>query len=150
MNFGDDMKRLIFILQKRHNLHFQVAADFAAAAFLADGETEPLIIYLETGEPLPQVLRETLIKVLKDGSRKEMRTAIQLKPIRRDGGKGAPKNRLSKAIRDGMVGVGTKDLIEEFGPGGYDAAIAQAATITGLTKSTIRDAYSRVKTRNSK
>ena len=150
MNSDKDMKRLIYILQKHHNYDFETASDFAAAAFLADGEVEPLIKFLETGEALTPMLQDTLIKVLSDGNSKKMGTAYQLKPVQRDGKKGAPKDRLPKVIRDSMVGVGVNELMEKYGPGGYDAAIGDAATKTGLKKSTVRDAHSRMKARNSK
>ena len=147
MSSDEDMKRLIIILIAKYKVDFEVAGDWAAAAFLADGELTPLIKYLETGEPLTPLLRKTLIKVLKEGSREERGTAYNLLPVRRDGKEGAPKDRLSKAIRDGMVGVGTQGLIEEYGPGGYDSAIHDAAEMTGLNKSTVRDAHSRMKAR---
>ena len=150
MSIDKDMKRLILILQKHYKYDFETAGDWAAAAFLSDGETEPLIKYLLTGEPLPPILQKTLIKVLKDGSREKMGTAYKLKPVPRGVKKGAPKNRLSKVIRGGMVGVGVMELLEGYGPGGYEAAINEATKITGLKKSTVRDAHSRMKARNSK
>ena len=150
MNIDEDMKRLILILQKHYNCDFETAGDLAAATFLSDGETEPLIKYLLTGEPLTPILQKTLINVLKEGSRTKMRTAYQLKPVPRSGKKGAPKDRLSKVIRDGMVGLGVMELLEEYGPGGYEAAIISAAKKTGLNRSTVRDAHSRMKARNSK
>ena len=150
MSSDEDMKRLILILMAHYECDIEIAGDYAAAAFLADGETEPLIKYLETGEPLTPNLRNTLINVLKDGTRKEMRTAYKLKPVQRNGKKGAPRGRLSKAIRDGMVGAGVIELIGKFGAGSYDASIKQAATITGLKPSTVRDAHSLMKNRNSK
>jgi len=150
VSIDDDMKRLILILHKKHKYDFETASDMAAAAFLRDGETEPLIKYLLTGEPLTPILHETLIKVLQEGSLKKIGTPYKLKPVRRDGKRGAPKNRLSKIIRDEMVGEGVKELMEAYGPGGYDAAINEATNITGLKKSTVRNAHSRMKDRNSK
>jgi hypothetical protein len=150
MSSYDDMKRLILILTAHYECDLEVAGDYAAAAFLADGETEPLIRFLETGEPLTPNLRSTLINVLKDGTRKEMKTAYKLKPVQRNGKKGAPKDRLSKAIRDGMVGAGVIELMGKSGVGSYDASIKDAVAITGLNKSTVRDAHSRMKKRSSK
>ena len=57
MSSDEDMKRLILILVKHYKCDFEAAGDFAAAAFLADGETEPLIKFLETGEPLTPNLK---------------------------------------------------------------------------------------------
>jgi hypothetical protein len=150
MSSDEDMQRLILILMKHYKCDFETAGDFAAAAFLADGETEPLIKFLETGDPLTPTLRSALINVLKDGTRKEMRTAYKLKPVQRNGKKGAPKDRLSKAIRDGMVGAGVIELMRKNGAGNYESSIREAATMTGLNQSTVRDAHSRMKSRNSK
>jgi len=136
-----DEENLREILKLRYGNEFP-AADYAVAAFLADGDTGPLLRLLESDQPIPPKVRETLIAMLKDGSRKELRTAARFKIVWRDGKRGAPKNRLEKTGGKALDGWYVFQLIEEYGPGGYDAAISQAASKLGIKESEAREAYS--------
>ncbi|MEG3620341.1 hypothetical protein V5T82_17910 [Magnetovibrio sp. PR-2] len=150
MSMDEDMKRLMLLLMKHHGCDEEYAGDVAAASFLADGEVEPLLKWLEADDRLTPILRKALIAVLTPGTREEMKTAYQLVPKRRAAKKGAPKDRLRKLVRDGMVGIGVAQLIDEYGPGGYEAAIEDAAKISNVSKGTVTNAYTKMKKYHSK
>ena len=122
--------------------------DLVILKYLMAGDTRVLAWFLLDGyTPSPGMLK-FIGQMLEPGSQPTDKVPFELVAKSRTPERGRPPKGPEQELRDLLIYSRVTELIERDGPGSYEAAIDEVASLDGLERSTVRRAYDSIKRLN--